>query len=150
MPDVNVQGADLDLATAEIQVDGRPLLYGFSSLGWKRTLTREFVWWNGSDNPQGRTSGGKAEPSMTGEMPAKNHALLVNALGGSGADGLAHMRKPFTVTLLFRPTGASTIYRMRFEQVVITSEDGKNEHGSKSTVSLELMPMRIIGPEVTS
>ena len=150
MPDTNVQGADLDLSTAEIQIDGRPMLYGPSSLGWKRTLTREFLWWNGSELPQGRTSGGKSEPSMTMEMPAKNHALLVNDLGGSGTDGLAHCRKPFTVTLLFRPRGVATIYRMRFEQVVINNEDGKNEFGSASTVSLELMPMRIIGPEVTS
>lgn len=150
MPDVNLQGAACDLATAEIQIDGIPLLYGFSSLGWKRSLTPEFIWWNGQDGPQDRTSGGKAEPTMSGEMPFKNWAALVEDLGGSGADGLAHLRKEFAVTVLFRPKDAATIYQVQFDRVRITSEDAKNEHGSASTVSLELMPMKIVGPKVTS
>ena len=70
-----LQGQAVDWAATEISVDGQPFSAGFTSLEFKRKLTPEMLYTNGSSDPQARTRG-KAEYEGSAEMPTLNYEPL--------------------------------------------------------------------------
>ena len=137
-----LQGEAVDWAATEISVDGQPFAAGFTSLEFKRKLTPEMLYTNGSSDPQARTRG-KAEYEGSGEMPTLNYEALKARLGGGGDDGLQHMVKEWTLTVTARPRNNPSIYTTRLERVRITEDSGGGQQGSSSTVKLTLSIMKI-------
>ena len=137
-----LQGEAVDWAATEISVDGQPFAAGFTSLEFKRKLTPEMLYTNGSSDPQARTRG-KAEYEGSGEMPTLNYEALKARLGGGGDDGLQHMVKEWTLTVTARPRNNPSIYTTRLERVRIVEDTGGGSQGSASTVKLTLSIMKI-------